>query len=275
MHAHSSVQSIQSRQVTILAIAETILAIVVAVFAAKRGLLGYSALTALAAPFLLLRTERSVHNGLRWLQRGLDAYGTLHWTLVFVLFIPFILLYSLAVKVLATTVTVLKSPVESIIAIPSNWFLQVLCVDSWHPPEIVPGIETAASRVSPENELSLLTVRGALREIRSPEGWDRLAASLFLVSIAPAFIAAFIYRLTLKSTALVWAPLLWIVPKLRPTDSLQVRIRLLNATSWGRFVFWTSILVVLAFAAKVLVYNGIIVLSQSLFLGTIGLVILD
>ena len=61
-----------------------------------------------------------------------------------------------------------------------------------------------------------------------------------------------------------------IAPKFKPVESIDVRLRSINSTSWGRFVTVLSVLILAGFIAKILLYNGMFNLSEDWFSGSLG-----
>jgi hypothetical protein len=70
--------------------------------------------------------------------------------------------------------------------------------------------------------------------------------------------------MSLKSTAIVWLPLIWIIVWIRRKQEidLAVRLSLINKSSPGRFVFLFSCLVIAIFIVKLLLFNSINTLSD-------------
>jgi hypothetical protein len=84
---------------------------------------------------------------------------------------------------------------------------------------------------------------------------------LTAIFILPPFILSIFYRLSLKATALVWLPLLWIVPKFNPASSLGVRLKLVCKSSWAKMIVILSTITLVGFFTKILIYNGTLALS--------------
>jgi hypothetical protein len=270
MRLHSTVSSFLEREVTLLAIVESCLATGVTLWVARHGHWQYLGLAAVITPFLMLRTPESTRRGLRWFNGAVDWFDAklpapvsgVRTGLYVMALAVFMVLYSLVVKIGSTLFAVVTKPLDSFTSISGNWFGQVLCIDSCHPPELVPGMES--------DEDSDLKFSNFSVEFRWDRGFIDVLKPYFGLILAIPFLLALIYRLSLKATAIVWLPLLWIFPKLQPKESVTTRLRLIQQSSWGRFVAIVSFIVLIAFAAKLMLYNEAVLLSQGLFTGDIG-----
>jgi hypothetical protein len=70
MRLHSTAESVKAREVTVLAIVETVVAVGLTILTAfKRDTLLYFAISVLLAPFLLLRNEYSYNTMVLWLKK--------------------------------------------------------------------------------------------------------------------------------------------------------------------------------------------------------------
>ena len=120
---------------------------------------------------------------------------------------------------MTTTVTVVVQSLRSTSEIPRNWWRSVVSIDSHHPLEMLPGAyqRYACSIMDNFVEAAILPQQGvgALLVHRAPYGESLLArfvhyASLPFVSTVLVLPAPF-YRWSLKGTALIYSPLIWIV----------------------------------------------------------------
>ena len=156
MRWYSTPESFDKGEVSALAIAEVIVAITVAVgIAVHFDTLRHVAVSALIAPFLLLRTEESIRLGFRiweWLDdRWVKVFGKIlddlpMWLLA-VLMLPLVVLPIMLIAAVArffsVAIAAVRNPIGAVRAAPSNWQRQTLCIDSAHPPELLPGAETS------------------------------------------------------------------------------------------------------------------------------------
>lgn len=127
---------------------------------------------------------------------------------VFIIILAFLItvlipLFSLlAIRVYATIVMVIKKPAKSISHIPSNWWRMVACVDTFFPPEPIPGVIAHSLQ---SDKLALLTLPGVKAKIRK----DPSDLAYILFTVPAVFIPSILYRWSLKGTSLLWSPLIW------------------------------------------------------------------
>ena len=107
---------------------------------------------------------------------------------------------------------------ETISAIPNNWRRLALCTDSFHVPEIIPGIETASPanfqpyRVYKFSEYPALYTR--IEELGLPKTACLLVyASFVLIHGLIYIIPAIAYRWSLKATTIIYLPLIYLVQR--------------------------------------------------------------
>lgn len=222
---------------------------------------------------LLLRTEMSTNLGLQfwqYIERASDEID--HWQdkdtgspfarelrlwLGFVAFFFGRPLAAVAVRITATVRIAACHPLASLAQVPRNWQRVALSIDTWHPPEQVPGIETADAfwRHRFWNDMrAALHSPGSQYADRSAI-FRRLVTVGWLVQACCIYVPAIAYRLSLKSTGLLWSPLLWFVSipaKPRPADQ-RLRLFLRSPFVWASLAY--SVVVIIAFIAKVAVYD--------------------
>jgi hypothetical protein len=273
MRLHSTPASLLNREVTALAIIESLVATCVTVWLAWQGRWVYLGGAALVTPLLMLRTPESTKRGVRWFQEGLRRWVNRieggDWAILLWLSFPvFVVLFSVAVKFASTVTSLLTRLLDCLLAVPGNWYAQTFCIDLFHPPELVPGIESSSHLE--DKSLRFLNLIGDMR-VEANSGWRGLFVALYVVLCSvPSFALAFLYRLSLKGTAIVWAPLLWIVPKLAPKASVLTRMKLLNQSSRGRVTAFVSVCTIVGFVAKILTYQGQFALSRLTPEGDLG-----
>jgi hypothetical protein len=149
----------------------------------------------------------------------------------FVVFLIFVLLFfcaisvgSLIIRFVAIIYGVLSQPTETIKAIPNNWKRLTLATDFLHPPEVIPGIETLPA---PDSSDPTLRAQAILFEwkftnvvrIMLFHGHDAsldlsvrivgglIAIPLFVIIYVPVVL----FRLSVKSTSLVYIPLIYVI----------------------------------------------------------------
>lgn len=206
--------------------------------------------------FLLLRTDASISRGLKWYV-NIDSYYSekiitryehviednkwVRYCHSLLIVVPLFGCIALFIKIFATVFTVLQRPLYSIKEIPLNWFRIAFAVDIKHPPEILPGIETFH-----QDEFARLdTFRWKAFIDFIHESFENISSEseseppitlvlniLFFYVLFPVtlficlFIPAYLYRFSLKSTTLIYFPLIWLIGK---KDQKQDDINLIVA----------------------------------------------
>jgi hypothetical protein len=203
------------------------------------------------APFMLLRTERSYEeaiglwhliyaateaatsgtkNLLAWSGKehprtwrvidrlpGWLVYGVVLGITFIILPVAEFLIFvggTFACALIATVYVALVAPITTLAAVPSNWWRVVVATDTATSPDIIPVPAWAASGPGPTDVYTLLQKRylpasfaGKLAVI-----WLRAWATLLILAVS------FGYRFSVKSTAIVWFPLLWALRPSKPPD---------------------------------------------------------
>jgi len=119
---------------------------------------------------------------------------------------------SLLGKVWATLTIFIASPWQSIKVIPNNWHRIVFCVDMFHPPELMPGIE-GKKYADLTDPYDLFRFGKWISNINDglKKDWSGKYYALFYLSLSPLiYFPALAYRWSLKSSCLVWLPLIWL-----------------------------------------------------------------
>ncbi len=247
---------------TVLALIETVvvssLVLVTAIYLQRPNLV---AIPALIAPMLMLRTRFSTTVGLRlwarWhnIMRIISRFQApavagpiqrevrLHTG--FVLFIVGLPLFAIGCRLAAALLGVTTHPIRSLRAIPYNWWRVALAMDIAHPPEAVPGIEVLQHEAYPPHRF-LRHVRLVLRTTSAnyqerPGWWRGGYIGGWSLQLILLYVPAVLYRWSLKSTAIVWAPLVWAVysgrrRRIRTAD----RLADILTDPWERFLRWWS-----------------------------------
>ena len=255
-----SPESASHGEISVLAIVETVVAMLTAlwlVWASMNWL--YVAVPATLAPLLLLRTKASTTMGLAlWEKadatvRAIDAFQErqrssrviqeLCLYLGFAYFLFVLPLFGVAIRVIATVATVFRHPINSICALPENWWRIALATDFHHPPERVPGTETSQSH----SHLRLRFSVDLARQLENSDYSNR--SSLFRAAYRMGWFLqhlliygpALIYRWSLKSTTLVWAPLVWASYRSkRANQTAYERLESLLLSQTERLLRWYS-----------------------------------
>lgn len=160
---------------------------------------------------------------------------------------------------------------ESIKAIPGNWQRAVTCVDFAHPPElfVIPDGQDELHSPLDSWVLPINVVQAWIyskRKIRQSFYRDRSSGSWFPVKFIvdqAIIIMTFIYlflglgiiallmRISVKSTVLIWLPVIWAAQPARPkADPLTPYLRLKISDDLPRLTAAVSVLVLLGFIVK-------------------------
>ncbi len=258
----STPESAAEGHITVLACVETVLAMSVTAYIAWRtGSLLYIAIPASVAPLLLLRTPHSTAVGLTlfgrynaWMERVAawdDRVRESRRFAAVLSFAAFLVvafswsLGALACRIAAVGTAILRHPLTTLSAIPGNWRRVALATDLHHPPELVPGIEK--SDAYSDSQFSEV-FHWAQAAIRKPTlglpGSPRvivipLRRIVFGVLLAVWFVPALLYRWSLKSTSVVYFPLLWAAFKGRRGENTAAqRVETIATDQWERIIRW-------------------------------------
>ena len=235
---------------------------------------------ALIAPLLLLRTPYSTEKGISWLDQALEKTGDIldyfasnYFTsksnslidniLTVISILSYLIitsLLSIGIRISATVLGFLKHPIITISYIPTNWKRIALYTDFLHPPEIIPGLE---SKITTDTEgkynIDELLFSEYLKEmiwesfIKAKDIFDYIIGLLGLLFILFLYVPALIYRWSLKSTSVVYVPLIYLsqlsyipdTPEQRAKQILKQKFQLLWAIG-GVIICLTLIPILLA-----------------------------
>lgn len=237
---HCTPESAAKGEVSALAILETVLATSISVWIAWRHQTTTHLLVgAVVAPFLLLRTEASTIRAIRCLSddglggSALDVVAglmpTMEWThkggskLVLLvksvayllggvlLILPAISVVVFVVRVSSLLSESIRRPHKAIVAVPRNWMRYCLATDISHPPEVIPGLEQEMAEGGHPEAVDLRFGEFiGYSDLKYRTNWDK---DLFLVlgAVIAIYVPAYLFRLSLKSTSIVYAPFLFII----------------------------------------------------------------
>ena len=256
----SSVESADRLQFSILALVETLMAIGGSFFIwIYYGFYWHIVTGLLVAPLFFLRTKNSEKEALDFFDKYDDLLGTIPFiialfSLIYYIYTSFIfeeytiaklsiillvflsigleaiLFFSLLfVKVYFTLINLSSKSIKNS---PINWFKIILSTDTKHPPEILPGIEKTTSRHKFTGYSAFV------------DGYSSPIYNSILKFII--FIPAIVYRYSLKSTAWIYLPLIWLI---EPQDkqNLTTRLKLESKNFIAYFMFFYSLIVVFVF----------------------------
>lgn len=208
---YSTSASAAEGQLTVLALVETVAASGLALwYAWSVGSATHLFVAALLTPFLLLRTPYSSEFTVELIQRAVASFDVprlrhLMAGLLVVLIGPIVI----ASKVIGLAATLVRHPLETAASIPRNWFRVVAAQDTAHQPEVVPFIDQIPDVIP---ALKFYEWLGGFTEAWSERRTlQRIAflAALCLIGLA-IYLPALIYRFSVKSTAAVYLPFIWI-----------------------------------------------------------------
>lgn len=232
MRLYSTPQSVLAGEITLSAMLETLIAIGVSIWLATLphplplpiglrlnlahgpleinsigGSLRHVYLAIFIAPLLLLRTDDSQELALRWFLKSLADYARFRDSEKFWL----VILTALIGRPLSVIVTAIRHPLSSLRAIPQNWSRVVLATDIRTPLDLVPSSKALPADM--QEVIERFQLPGFARWVRGEtpgwKGWT--VRPLMILTGSIVFVPSFIYRFSLKSTALVYMPLLWIL----------------------------------------------------------------
>jgi hypothetical protein len=178
------------------------------------------------------------------------------------------------IKLFSTSICLIIHPIESISVITGNWYRVVFCTDIGAIPELIPSIEQVSERspIAAFRASNLLRIFGQL--FTNPKKFDPVFFEEFggnrnifmkIIKITLAFyvgifffflsailflIPGLAYRYAVKSTALIWSPLLWVSrPVSNPTDIKLTMSRILTRSIYKASRIYSTMFTI-AFIAK-------------------------
>ncbi len=236
MRVYSTPESVLRNEISILAIIETVIVLSLSLFIAiYYNYFWHIAIGASLGIFLLLRTDVSTHRGLSWLDIIYAKYlifalipfknefskkretKDIHFlqVLIIVYFLLIVGFISFFIKILATLFTVLQKPLYSIKEIPYNWFRIAFAIDLIDPPELIPGIENCDfhDELPKSIKWSVLGRRmfSTIKSTKLRNFSSFLIFSPVIIVYCFMYLPAFLYRFSLKSTTLIYFPLIWLI----------------------------------------------------------------
>lgn len=227
MLTHSTVESVEARQPTWLAIFEALLSIAIYVFIAWRcKTYVHFVVAAVFAPLFLLRTKESTE----WLHEiylkvgnwVLGLFDESRMSLSKIFLFPFWLFCSaftfavlpFVLRLMSLFYWIFARPLESIKAIPGNWFQQAFCIDIFFAPELMPGENINAARNGDKSDLPTLgEARKLFLETLKSNRYKIPATILGFFFFSPIFfsyLSSFLYRIGFKATSVFYFPLVWV-----------------------------------------------------------------
>lgn len=244
----SSPQSAEENRLSVLAIIETIFAIIFYIWLVLQGYTMHLLGAAFIVPLLLLKTPKSIEKGLELSQAKINRMkiffdralppkigreSAIRIPLLMVLSVPVITIIFLAAKVQATVMTVIHSPLKAVKAIPVNWWRIAGCTDSAHLPEAIPGAyRSEKSDIKYFGYILGGLVKGDYERSRITRRELILLAPASLFFVVALIFPSLLYRWSLKGSSVIYLPLVWAT-----SGTLLERLKSLN-DPFPRFRRW-------------------------------------
>lgn len=155
-------------------------------------------------------------------------------------------LASIPIRIYATVVTMLRHPLKTITEIPNNLLNQTIKIDFSSPPELMPGSEKRYSEY-PDTTISTIDYKYDWEAFDKLNFLDRLKLRFqernHMVVLLVFFAITWLYRWSLKSTALIYSPL-YFAHRLNSNENLRTTAKL-----YSRNLFHLGVIVLLCLAA--------------------------
>lgn len=278
----SSPESVRRGKLSVLAIAESVAATTVSLWLAwEHGSVQHIVLASALAPFLLLRTRLSTRYTLFTIDvmnNKYEKYGDVSGVIMILLLLP--------IKFYASFKVFLRRPVHSMAAIPGNFYKSVFVVDLGVPPHPIPAMldeqvnrikyyyldDLDIYRICKEfvklNEIEKQSIRNNLFRglIFNVFLTKFLALALFL----PIIAASISFRWSIKSTSILWLPLIWLIFQADPGKKISDRIAITIKSSWFKVMLLYSVAVFFLFIGKLALVFSVWKLRNLEWLGPLG-----
>jgi len=270
-------------RISVLAVCETILAVSIWVFiAVKFNTINHILASILVTPFLLLRTNLSEKYGLKFFNSivkrehnifvnyiSSSILGKLSWEVISILIILSLSLFCsitiiipiiYLVKIFITIYFLVKKPIHSLKMIPHNWYRIVFIQNITHVPEILPGVERNKKKLKSLSSYAfndfLVGIKSYIFLFKDQDCKNKKVffyANLFFPTLINMFffilyIPAIFYRYSIKSTAIIYLPFIWLLaPNRKKSTNIKIIIDDIIKWSWEKVKIWYSCLVIFGF----------------------------
>ena len=174
------------------------------------------------------------------------------------------------IKIYAILRSLFRQPVACLLAIPRNFVRSIACIDLAFVPHFIPGAEDVRSEYIEFDVLFLPKLAKKAWTV-SPSAIEILKMIVVLVTFFPLSVLALTYRWALKSTAILWLPLVWIVIQAQPSKEVTPHLDFLRRSAWSRMMRTYSLIVLVGFCAKLAILFGVWKLRRSGWLGPLGI----
>lgn len=173
----------------------------------------------------------------------------------------FLILGSLLVKVYVGVINFTLHPIESIKIIPSNWYKTVLCVDMLRPPELLPEIENVSvNNIVRKYKFSVW--RRSIKKDFNKNGGHKIVALIAFVISLIIFVPALMYRWSLKSSCIIWLPLIFVIggwkKKVKNIENLylQDQLKAICETSLAKIQFYYAFITIFVLTLMPIYFKG-------------------
>jgi len=252
MRFHSTQESVDNGEITLLAIIECLVAVAIYVFVAIHfQTFRYLAVAVCLAPLTLFRTDASVRWGITKYKQ-ISYFGeklSSFWGMFFIACV--VALAGVLIRVTSMLLWAIRSPLDTLKSVPQNWLRQSFCTDLFYPVEFVPGERTMPREVPTFETLFLFLERD--------KKWSKRLGFIFLLSpfLCLGYLPSLFYRLSFKATSLAYAPFVWVArATLGSGDSVKLRLTQITKGELEKTRRWLSGLVAAALAAKFALSRG-------------------
>jgi len=275
-------------EISILACVETLIAMSISLWIAwSYQTIMHILISACFVPLLLLRTRRSTTIGpilycrtnnhmrytitnLKYIQRNKknpakSAFCSLY---LYSLMIFLALYRPFSARIASIFISFGKGLFYVASSIPANWSRIIFCVDSTHPVELFPGITRISRRrgeyfYADHSLFDLITQyidglkRNHVKNLRYFYKLDLCAQIPWITfGVIIYFLPPLLYRFSLKSTAIIWSPLIFIISSARNKKLVQYQLRDITMASIYKIMRWYSVSALVLFLAKMFVLLG-------------------
>lgn len=263
MRLWSTTASIAQNEPTVLAITETVTAMSICVWIAVHfGTWTHVIIGAAIAPLLLLRTDTSCVRAQKCFGFFVDKIeGSRTY-----IGVPLILIFPIVViglRIGVTLVDVLTRCRTAIQSIPSNWWRVAIASDSVVSPEWLPlptsqaGLQEIGDQDIAESRIYhfVQKIVVEIMDKRTPIATRFLIGACVTPWTIGAILSGIAYRWSIKSTAVIWFPLLWALQPTKPADrSWETYLRVEADLKKPQLVAVVSVVTLALFAFKYILW---------------------
>jgi hypothetical protein len=275
---------------SVLAVVETIAASGISLWLAwKHNSTEHIIIASALAPFLLLRTRLSTRYTLHVLELIAERVyervsAPIGRNMILFFALP-------VVKVFCSIKTFLRHPLRSISHIATNFYENVFVIDLHIPPHVVSGIDLPEpyarwdvySLVRSIIYAIISATKSFIKDIRRDNKISvrifkfiftilcfALTIPLIIIMSMAVVIPALAFRFSIKSTAFLWLPLLWIMYRSRPGMQTIDRIKLISEVPETKIMLIWSLFVIMGAFFKIPLLLRIWIFMQLDRLGPLG-----